>query len=82
MGEAVLLLLLLLLLLLEGRVSMGIPMFSHVMIYEKLAVCQRVGLNSDVLRLRPTPRVLGDSLDKHILCNDIWNPAATSLYAA
>ena len=66
--------------------SMGIPMFSHVMIYEMLAVCQRVGLNSDVLRLRPnrlaTPRVLGDSLDKHILCNDIWDPAATSLYAA
>ena len=47
---------------------MGIPMFSHVMIYEKLAVCQRVGLISGVLRLRPnrlaTPRVLGNSLEK------------------
>ena len=65
---------------------MGIPMFSHVMIHEKLAVCQRVGLISDVLRLRPnrlaTPHVLGDSIDKHILRNDMWDSAATSLYAA
>ena len=35
------------------RMSMGIPMFSHVIIYEKVAVCQRVGLISVVLRLRP-----------------------------
>ena len=39
--------------MLEGRVSMGIPMFSHVMINEKLAVCQHVGLMTVVLRLRP-----------------------------
>ena len=46
-----------------GRVSMGIPMFSHAMIYEKVAVCQCVVLISVVLRLRPnrlaTQRVLG-----------------------
>ena len=70
----------------EGRVSMGIRVFSHARIYEKLAVYQRVGLVSIVLRLRPnmlaTARVLGDSLHKHILCNDFWDPAATSLYAA
>ena len=70
----------------EGRVSMGFSMFSHVMIYEKLAICQGLGLISVVLRFRPnrlaTQRVLGDSLEKHILCNDFWTPAATSLYAA
>ena len=37
----------------EGRVSMGIRVFSHARIYEKLAVYQRVGLVSIVLRLRP-----------------------------
>ena len=41
---------------------MVIPMFSHVMIYQKVAVCQRVGLISVDLRLRPkrlaTQRVL------------------------
>ena len=54
-------------------------MFSHVMIYERVAVCQRVGLISVVLMLRQnrlaTQRVLGDSLDKQ---NDFWAPAATS----
>ena len=63
----------------EGRVSRGIPVFSHVMIYERVAVCQRVGLISVVLMLRQnrlaTQRVLGDSLDKQ---NDFWAPAATS----
>ena len=61
-------------------------MFSHVMIYEKVAVCQRVGLIDVVLRLRSnrlaTQRVVADSRDKHTLCNDFWAPAATSLYAA
>ena len=56
------------LLLLKGACQRG--MFSHVMIYEKVAVCQRVGLISVVLRLRPkrlaTLRVLGDSLEKFL----------------
>ena len=74
------------LLLLKGACQWGFACFSHARIYEKLAVYQRVGLVSIVLRLRPnmlaTARVLGDSLHKHILCNDFWDPAATSLYAA
>ena len=53
----------------EGCVSMGIPVFSHVAVYEGLAVCQPVALISVALRLRlrrhATPGVLGDHLEKH-----------------
>ena len=72
----------------EGRVSRGVPMSWNNLIYEKVAVCQRVGLISVcvVLRRRPssfaTQHALWDSLDKHILCNAFWAPATTSLYAA
>ena len=55
------------------------------MIYENLAVCQRVGLISVVLARpnRPaTPRVNGDFLEKHILCNNDFSAPATSPYAA
>ena len=56
-------------------------MFSHVMIYEKVAVCQRVGLIFVVVRFRPnrfaTQRVLGHSLR----ATTSGAPAVTSLYA-
>ena len=66
----------------EGRVSMGIPMFSHVMIYEKVGVCQGVGVISVGFPRTGLQRsvYLGkqkNSLDTHILCNDFWASAAT-----
>ena len=57
----------------EGRMSVGIPVFSRVMIYEKLAVCQRV---------EPDFCCCEASLDKHVPRNDFSAPVATSLYAA
>ena len=53
----------------EGCVSMGIPVFSHVVVYERLKVFQRVGLISVALRVGmkrlATPRVLGFMLRGH-----------------
>ena len=48
---------------------MGIPVFSHVVVYERLKVFQRVGLISVALRVGmkrlATPRVLGFMLRGH-----------------